>query len=372
MISLKTGIRNACSLAVVAAVTAGIAACQSDVPGEGDAAPSEAGARRVELVRNDAEKRVDVFVGGQPFTSYLYTDALPVLKKPVLYPILTANGKAITRGYPFEQKAGERTDHPHHIGLWFNYGDVNGFDFWNNSDAITGDRVAKMGTIRHTMINTAEGGEGQGVLEVSAEWVNPSGDVLLEENTRYVFRAYEDGKRAIDRITTLTALDEPVSLKDNKEGVLGLRVTRALEHPATKPEIFTDASGKPTEVAVLNNEGVTGHYLSSEGIEGEDVWGTRGRWMRLSGVLEGDSVSVVILDNPENPGFPTYWHARGYGLFAANPLGQKDLSGGKEELNFSLAAGESTTFKHRIIIYTGVAAPEVIETDYAAFAEAAQ
>lgn len=372
MFSFETGIRHMRTLAVAAAVTAGIAACQSDVPGESDIPPADDGPQTVQLVQNDAEKRVDVLVGGQLFTSYLYTDTLPVLKKPVLYPILTANGKAITRGFPFEQKAGERTDHPHHIGLWFNYGDVNGFDFWNNSDAITGDRVAKMGTIRHMAINTVESGEGEGVLEVSSDWINPSGEVMLQEDTRYVFHAYEGGKRAIDRITTLTASDKPVSLKDNKEGVLGLRVTRALEHAATKPEIFTDASGKPTEVAVLNNEGVTGHYLSSEGIEGEDVWGTRGRWMQLSGVIEGDSVSVVILDNPENPGFPTYWHARGYGLFAANPLGQKDLSGGKEELNFGLEAGESTTFKHRIILYPGSVTTADIEADYAAFAEAAQ
>ena len=48
--------------------------------------------------------------------------------------------------------------------------------------------------------------------------------------------------------------------------------------PIDKPEIFTDASGKETAVPVIYNTGVTGMYLSSEGVTGESVWGTRGRW----------------------------------------------------------------------------------------------
>jgi hypothetical protein len=94
-------------------------------------------------------------------------------------------------------------------------------------------------------------------------------------------------------------------------------------------------------------------YRSSEGIEGDDVWGTRGKWMNLSGIIDGENISVAILDHPDNIGYPTYWHARGYGLYAANPLGQKAMSDGKEELNFELPAGESVTFKHRVIVYSG-------------------
>ncbi len=174
----------------------------------------------------------------------------------------------------------------------------------------------------------------------------------------------------IARITTLTAHGQAVSFKDNKEGMLGIRVARELEHQSDKPEIFTDASGIATSVPTLNNEGVTGMYRSSAGIEGDDVWGTRGNWVNLSGEIQGEKVSLAIIDHPENPGYPTYWHARGYGLFAANTLGQKAMSEGKEELNFKLADGESVTFRYRIIVYPGdSASDEVLNGDFAAFSE---
>jgi len=118
---------------------------------------------------------------------------------------------------------------------------------------------------------------------------------------------------------------------------------------------------------MLNNEGVTGHYHSSEGLEGDSVWGTRGRWTMLTGIVQGEPVTLAILDHPTNVGFPTYWHARGYGLFAANPLGEKVFTNGKGELNFKLAPGQSTTFRHRVLILSGTATPEQIEAYYRDF-----
>jgi len=103
---------------------------------------------RVDLVQYEAEQKVDVMVDGKLFTSFLYTDKLNVLKKPVLYPLISANNITVTRGYPINPRPKERTDHPHHIGTWLNYGDVNGLDFWNNSDAIPAERASEMGTIR--------------------------------------------------------------------------------------------------------------------------------------------------------------------------------------------------------------------------------
>jgi hypothetical protein len=252
------------------------------------------------------------------------------------------------------------------VGLWFNYGNVNGIDFWNNSDAIKPQDQGKMGAIAHRSVIAAKSGAEKGELEVEADWLGPDGKPLLREHTVFVFRG-NSRTRSIDRITTLTALDRKVVFNDDKEGVLGLRVTHALELPSEKSETFTDASGRVTNVPKADNSLVTGDYLTSEGKRGEAVWGTRGRWCSLSGRLGQQPVTVTILDHPKNPGFPTYWHARGYGLFAANPLGEKVLSGGKEELNLALEPGSSVTFRYRVLIVSEPASAEHAEKLYQDF-----
>ncbi len=320
----------------------------------------------ITIVDNKKDQKVDVLVDGKLFTSYLYTDQLSVLKKTTLYPIVSANGQTITRGFPIDPRPNERTDHPHHIGAWFNYGDVNGLDYWNNSDAISEKDKDKMGTIRHEKIVNLKSGHKKAELLVTANWLKPDGKILLKEKTKFVFYA-DKGKRIIDRIVTLTALDEPVLFKDNKEGMIAIRTARQLEHPSDKPVTLSDANGNKTEVPVLDNTGVSGNYLSSEGLEGTDVWGKRAKWVALSGTLNDKDVTVVIMDEPQNIGYPTYWHARGYGLFSANPLGQKIFSDGKEELNFSLEPNTSVIFKYRIAVLDGKHSKEDLEAEYLNF-----
>jgi hypothetical protein len=320
-------------------------------------------AERIRIVPKETERRVDIVIDGQPFTSYICPEKLA---KPVLYPLRTARGAVITRGFPLEPRAGERVDHPHHAGLWFNYGNVNGFDFWNNSEAIKPEDAPKMGSIRHRAITLAKSGNEQAELEIDADWITGKQQLILEEHTRFVFRG-DPNFRSIDRITTLQALGEKVVFNDDKEGLLGMRVTRALEAPSDKAEVFTDASGRPTAVAKLGNTGVNGVYLTSDGKKGDAAWGTRGRWCNLSGQLGDEPVTITILDHPANPGFPTYWHARGYGLFAANPLGEKIFSNGKQELNFSLAPNQSVTFRYRILITSEILTPEKSEAAYQSF-----
>jgi hypothetical protein len=326
-------------------------------------ASAVAGAETVRVVPRDADRRVDVFVDGQPFTAYVWPESLT---KPVLYPLRTEKGTLVTRGFPMDPRPGERTDHPHHVGLWFNYGDVNGVDFWNNSTALPPAKQAQMGRSRHVKVVSATSGD-EGRLRVHVEWVMPDGSVALDEDTTFVFRKTPGG-RLVDRLTTLTARDTAVRLPDNKEGVLGLRVARFLEQPSKEPATFTDAAGVATTVATLDNTGVTGRYRTSEGKEGDAAWGTRARWCALSGKVGDEDVTVAILDHPSNPGAPTYWHARGYGLFAANPLGQKALSDGKETLDFSLAAKASATFRHRVVILSRPFAAADVEALFEEFA----
>jgi hypothetical protein len=322
-------------------------------------------ADHVHLAVNESGRRVDVTIDGKPFTSYIWPDTV---KKPVLYPIRDAHGTLVTRGWPMDPRPGERVDHPHHVGLWLNYENVNGVDFWNNSDAIKPSDAPKMGTILHRRIVQATSGE-RGNLITESDWVLHDGTTLLHERTEYVF-AGDASSRTIDRITTLTALDKRVSFDDAKDGMLGMRVARQLELPATKPEVFTDISGRKTDVPKLDNTGITGNYVTSEGKQGNDAWGTRGRWCVLTGTIGSDTISIAMLDHPKNPGYPTYWHARDYGLFAANPLGQKIFSNGKEALGFALEPKQSVTFRYRIWIVDGGVTPDRADREQKAFANA--
>ncbi|OYX15957.1 MAG: hypothetical protein B7Z16_12405, partial [Algoriphagus sp. 32-45-6] len=239
---------------------------------------------QVRLIRMDAEQKVEVRVNGELFTAYYFPTSIA---KPVLYPIKSVAGHDLTRGFPLDPRPGERIDHPHHVGHWFNYGDVNGLDFWNNSDAIPAEKKSGYGTIRHKGVKTMIEKGNRAELEAEMDWLAPNGEILLKETTRFVFIS-EGGKRSIERISTLSAQNQPVSLKDNKEGMFAIRVARELEHPSNKPELFTDANGIATAVPTLNNEGVTGKYLSSTGKVGDDVWGTRGTWVNLSGEIKGE------------------------------------------------------------------------------------
>ena len=320
--------------------------------------------RGVRIIKNDAAQRVDVFVDGQPFTSYLWTEKLKV---PVLFPLRTASGTLVTRGFPLEPRPSERVDHPHHIGLWFNYGSVNGVDFWNNSTALPADQQKRMGMVVHRRVVNVVSGKDRGELVVEMDWIMPDGLPILHESTTFIFHTGPK-LRSVDRITKLTALSKRVVFEDNKEGLIGLRVRRELEQPSNEPLVFTDSNGRATEIKVLDNTGVSGLYRSSEGKTGDAVWGTRARWTMLTGNVDREPITLVLLDHPSNIGFPTYWHARGYGLFAANPLGQAVFSNGKQKLNFSLEPDTSVTFRYRLLILNGANSVEEINHEAEKFA----
>src|SRR3954453_8229602 len=150
--------------------------------------------QRIQVVPKETARRVDITIDGKPFTSYIWPTTL---KKPTLFPLRSAAGAVVTRGYPLESRKGERVDHPHHVGLWMNSGDVNGLDFWNNSDAIPAAQAPKMGTILHRRVIDAKSGADAGELTVETEWVKPDGNPLLKEQTRFVFRGTA-GSRTID------------------------------------------------------------------------------------------------------------------------------------------------------------------------------
>ena len=303
-----------------------------------------------EIVEQKEKNQVDILWNGNLLTAYCYSDSI---RKPFLFPINTVDGITVTRGYPINPREGERTDHPHHTGLWMNYESVNGLDFWNNSTVIPIEKRNLYGTIRHNKIIAKKSEGNSATLTTAADWLHPDGHVLIKEKTNYVFTVKAQ-IFFIERISTLTAGNEEVLFKDVKDGFLAIRVARELEMPSDQADVFVDIHGNKTNVPKMkNNEGVTGMYYNSEGKKGDSVWSSKGRWALLKGKKEGKDITIGIFDHPSNVGYPAYWHARGYGLFAVNPLGRKIFSNGKEELNLKLKPNTSVTFRYKILIASG-------------------
>jgi Methane oxygenase PmoA len=301
----------------------------------------------VTIVKSKGENKIDISIGGKPFTSFLYPDSL---EKPVLYPVHAANGTVVTRGFPLNPQPGDPNDHPHHIGIWFNFENLNGLDFWNNSYAIAANKKHLYGWIKTDRIIKTSGGN-TGILSYHANWTNQQNKVLAEETTSFEFSGTAH-QRIIDRITTIKA-DTTLLFTDAKDGLLGIRLAHALQIPTNKDQKFTDDKGNVTIVKGGTDTIANGNYLSSTGKTGDEVWSTRAVWCKVFGKIKADSVSVVIIDHPANTNYPTFWHARGYGLFAANPLGEKIFTNGQSFKNLQLKKGESVSFRYRIIIDEG-------------------
>jgi hypothetical protein len=334
-----------------------LSSCQQQK--EGNDHPSD----YVSLVENDSLSKLDVHIDGKYFTSYIYADS--ILRKPVLFPLLTASEERVTRGYPFAPNAGERIDHPHHYGLWFNHGDVNGIDFWNSSvERKKGD--PRYGKINHVKFLKVESGK-TGTLEVEKEWRNNADSLVLVERTEYVFSG-DENRRLITHATTLSAPEVDVLFTDSKEGMFALRVRRELEIPADDSTALLTENLTPSS-EVVSKEGVSGHYRNSDGLEGyPEVWGKRAKWMQLAGVVNNDSISICIFDDPDNVNHPPHWMARDYGLYSVNSMGSNLYTKGKEQLNFKLRKGESVTFRHQVVIIDGTnPAPSKIEAWYNEF-----
>ncbi|MBI3681660.1 MAG: PmoA family protein [Acidobacteria bacterium] len=282
--------------------------------------------------------RITVDINGKPFTElWIGTD----VRKPYLHPLRSASGKIVTRRYPMEQVAGETKDHPHHRGLWFNHGDVNGSDFWGSDPQARADAKARIAVRK---ISEAKGGNKSGAIAGSFEWIDRSGAVLLTESRRMTFYAEAD-RRTVDFDILLRAA-VPVKFGDTKEGSFGLRLADPLK----------ESSG--------------GKMVNAEGAAGEkNVWGKRSPWVDYCGELEGEKLGIAIFDHPTNPRHPAYWHSRAYGLFAANIFGWRDFHNDKSmDGSLELKPGETLRFRYRVLIHPGDTAAANIGGQYRKFA----
>lgn len=303
--------------------------------------------QQVRVGHQPSQHAVNITVDGRPFTSYYYPGP-DLVKKPVLYPVYSPGGNLVTRGWPLDSREGERVDHPHHIGIWFNYEDVNGNDFWNNS--IQANRPGKkFGTILNTAILGTGSGKGQGNLSATSDWVDHSGKLLLRDTTKITFSA-RDRVFIIDEEIILHAPVEDVFFRDVKDGMFAIRLARELELKYDTPQSLTGKDGKEMASKVVDNARVSGSYRNKEGIKDDEAWGKSSDWCSMTGRIGDEDVTVAIIDHPGNFGYPGRWHARGYGLFALNSVAHKAYDKEAAPLDFHIRKGQSARFRFRVVI----------------------
>jgi hypothetical protein len=308
----------------------------------------------VGFVRHDDQ--IDVMHDGHMLTSYRFGRHL---SRPVLYPLMSPSGEMVTRSYPFEVIEGESHDHPHHTGVSFTYGsngEVNGTSFWANPhDRPPFTKDEKLPQIRQVQILEMREGEGQGVLHTVNHWVDDQGKPVLFEDRMMEFFPVED-RLTIDFTIYLTAVDTNVTFQDTKEGMFAIRVADWLAEGAN---------------GTLYKS--TGEYLNAEGERKENnIWAKRSAWVRLEGDKDGKAIGVAIFHHPGSVNFPAYWHARGYGCFAANPIGQYDYQKGRgldnpQHRTLTITPGEKVPFKFRMVVYEGARSKKDLDQEFADF-----
>ncbi len=275
---------------------------------------------------------IEIFVAGGPFTTYHFRG----YNKPIFFPIRAASGSIITRGHPMTQGIpGESHDHPHHKGLWLSHSDVNGIDFWSEDPA--------GGSVVHRNFEVIRNGREVGILQSRNDWISPEGKTVLEE-TREVKIYNWPGVRVMDFDFHLAAMDGPVKFGDTSDGTFAIRLAQP----------FT----------------VNGRMENSHGSVGEkNCWGKQADWVDYTATINGESLGVAIFDHPTSFRHPTYWHVRGYGLFAANPFGLRDFYQDKSrDGSFMIQPGHPMILRYRVYIHSGTTEEARIADQYKAYA----
>lgn len=262
---------------------------------------------------------VAVKIDGKLFTKYL----IKVGTKPILWPIIGPTGKEMTRAWPMrEGNPDEKTDHVHQKSFWFTHGNVNGISFWDENKG--------HGDIVHREFVQVEGG-AKPVIVTRNDWLGPDGKRVCRDERTLRFGADADA-RWIDFEATVTASDGPVKFGDTKEGAFGVRVAGTVN-------VDKKMGGK-----IVNDSGKTD----------ADAWGKPAAWVDYFGPVEGEQLGIAILNHPTSFRYPTHWHVRTYGLFAANPFGLHDFYNSKDkDGSHTLQPGESFTLKYRVIFHKG-------------------
>jgi hypothetical protein len=273
--------------------------------------------------------RIDIAIAGRAFTTYYFASTSA---KPYLFPLRSAQGTIVTRGFPMVSDIpGEDRDEPHQRAMYFAHGDINGYDFWGEAEfqRWSSHSASTFGRTIFVALDEMRVVPDSGTIRAQFNLAAPDGKVIATETQAYTFSG-DERVRIIDCEFTIHASHGPVHIGDTKEGSFAIRLVKALEPPA-------------------------GHMVNSGGSTGEkEIWGKRADWVDYYGNVSGESLGVAIFDDPRNLRHPTYWHARQYGLLSANPFGLKEfLHDRHQDGSYGIAPGESLTLRYRVVIHHG-------------------
>lgn len=286
----------------------------------------------VKLTRNGDS--IDVTVGGKPFTTYHFESEY---SKSFLQPLRTANGVIVTRGIQNGNVIPPEHEHdkalePHQRAMYFGHGDIDGNSFWIErafSKYYTHTATPKYGRTVFRRLDQMQSGANGGVIRATFDMQGDDGKTFAEQTQEYKFSG-DKNNRIIDSEYVIKAGDQPVVFGDTKEGTFGIRLAPELDAPG-------------------------GSMVNSEGGHGEaQVWGKRANWVDVDGTINGQKLGVAVFDANDSFRHPTYWHARGYGLLAANPFGLSFFyNDPKHNGSYTLPAGQSIRFHYRVVIHEG-------------------
>jgi sugar phosphate isomerase/epimerase len=265
--------------------------------------------------------KLRVEINGKLFTEYNYQD----VPRPFFYPVYGPNGGLVVRNWPMKDtNPDESHDHVHHRSLWFTHGEINGQDFWGEG--------SRSGKVVHDKFLKVSSGPDMGEIVSTNKYVAKDGKVVCTDTRTQKFYNTNDGE-IMDFEIAIHASNGKVTMGDTKEGSMAIRLAPTMR---------------------LEGKVGKGHIINSEGVTDGKTWGKRAAWCDYYGPVDGKIVGVAIFDHPDNPRHPTWWHVRGYGLFAANPFGvhyfEKKPAGTGD---FVIPAGKSVTFKYRFYFHKG-------------------
>jgi hypothetical protein len=297
----------------------------------------------VSLTEKDDRLRIEL--NGEHFTDYIIKGEDRYF--PLFYPVLGPGQVAMTRKFPLEVIEGEDTDHPHHQSLWFAHSEVNGHSFW----AVREYGDVKPGKTVHRKFKEVVSGKEKGHFI--------DGTIVMSDTrtVRFYTPADAGAPRLLDITIAFHASNGDVTFGDQKDAGMAIRVASDLQ-----VERRTKVKNALVPAA--------GHLLNSEGGKDDETWGKRARWLDAYGEVGGEPVGVAILDHPGNPGYPTYWHSRTYGLVTANIFGKRFF----EKLDDPKAGemvipdGETVTFRWRFAFHRGDPAKADVEGLFKQFA----